>query len=248
MSEFTPIRHLKPGQKDLLITCIVLDIGRPNHTKENHEVRTVKVADKSGSVNLSLWDEPGKLISCGDILRLSRCYTNVWKNCLTLYIGRGGELLKVGEFCLLFAEVPFMSEANPELSAIQARIRADRGGGPNNNNNNGQPNNTNAPNTPGNITAQPGGGGLQNTSGGGNGNNGAAVKMMYGNNRNNGNHNAAGGVNGGSDPRSRSAGNGFSRSPANRRQPIPGRSGGGVGGPHPNMRPTTTHKDKSRPS
>ena len=30
------------------------------------EVRTVKLADKSGSVNLSLWNEPGKVLMSGD--------------------------------------------------------------------------------------------------------------------------------------------------------------------------------------
>ena len=43
----------------------MLDVGRVSVTKDSHEVRTVKVADKSGSVNLSLWDEPGKLIQSG---------------------------------------------------------------------------------------------------------------------------------------------------------------------------------------
>ena len=43
----------------------MLDVGRVSVTKDSHEVRTVKVADKSGSVNLSLWDEPGKLVQSG---------------------------------------------------------------------------------------------------------------------------------------------------------------------------------------
>ena len=46
----------------------MLDVGRVSVTKDSHEVRTVKVADKSGSVNLSLWDEPGKLIQSGMII------------------------------------------------------------------------------------------------------------------------------------------------------------------------------------
>ena len=48
-----------------IFQVIVLDVGRVSVTKDSHEVRTVKVADKSGSVNLSLWDEPGKLIQSG---------------------------------------------------------------------------------------------------------------------------------------------------------------------------------------
>jgi hypothetical protein len=54
MSEVALIRNLKPGMKDLSIMSIVLDIGRPTKTKEGHEVRSVKIADKTGSMNLSV--------------------------------------------------------------------------------------------------------------------------------------------------------------------------------------------------
>eukprot|EP00096_Caligus_rogercresseyi_P001554 TRINITY_DN1256_c0_g1_i1.p1 TRINITY_DN1256_c0_g1~~TRINITY_DN1256_c0_g1_i1.p1 ORF type:complete len:205 (+),score=36.81 TRINITY_DN1256_c0_g1_i1:40-654(+) len=143
MVEFIPVRNLKPGLKDLQLKCIVLEISRAKMTKDGHEVRTVKVADRSGSVNLSLWDEPGKLINSGDIVRLTKVYTNVWKNCLTLYIGKGGELSKVGEFCLVYNEMPFLSEPNPELAALQVQIQADRANnmGPGKMYSNGPPNN-----------------------------------------------------------------------------------------------------------
>ena len=54
MGEFTLIKHLKVGMKDLNLTFIVLDIGRPTKTKEGHEVRSVKIADRSAAINLSL--------------------------------------------------------------------------------------------------------------------------------------------------------------------------------------------------
>ncbi|KAG0729162.1 SOSS complex subunit B [Chionoecetes opilio] len=63
--QFTLIRELKPGMKNLRLVFIVLEIGRPNLTKENHEVRSVKVADRSGCINISLWDEPGQLLLVG---------------------------------------------------------------------------------------------------------------------------------------------------------------------------------------
>lgn len=34
----------------------------------------------------------------------------MFKNSLTLYVGKGGELQKVGDFCLPFSETPNMSE------------------------------------------------------------------------------------------------------------------------------------------
>lgn len=133
MAVFTPIRELKHGMKSLNVQFVVLEVGKASLTKEGHEVRTCKIADKTGSVNLSVWDEAGAHIQAGDICRLtkgsvllpvtvpflrlltsvflSRCrYASLWKGCLTLYTGKGGEIHKVGEFCMVFSEVPNMSE------------------------------------------------------------------------------------------------------------------------------------------
>ncbi|XP_076854504.1 SOSS complex subunit B2 isoform X2 [Brachyhypopomus gauderio] len=111
------IKDVKPGSKNLNIVFIVLEIGRVTKTKDGHEVRSCKVADKSGSIAISVWDELGSLIQPGDIIRLTRGYASMWKGCLTLYTGRGGDLQKIGEFCMVYSEVPNFSEPNPELLA-----------------------------------------------------------------------------------------------------------------------------------
>ncbi|GAB6019046.1 SOSS complex subunit B2 [Chamberlinius hualienensis] len=131
--EFASIKDLKPGMKNLNMIFIVLDMGRSNITKEGHEVRTCKVADKSGAVNMSMWDEPGQLLQSGDICRLTKGYTAMWKACLTLYMGKGGELLKIGEFCLVFSETPFMSEPNLDyIQNQQSILEANRSQSPTN--------------------------------------------------------------------------------------------------------------------
>ncbi|XP_045598342.1 SOSS complex subunit B1-B isoform X3 [Procambarus clarkii] len=127
--QYTQIRELKPGMKNLRLVFIVLEIGRPNMTKENHEVRSVKVADRSGCINISLWDEPGQLLQPGDIVNLTKGYVSVFKNCLTLYVGKGGDLQKVNEFCMQFSEQPNMSEPNPELVAPNKSLGSGGGGG-----------------------------------------------------------------------------------------------------------------------
>ncbi|XP_042213463.1 SOSS complex subunit B1-A-like isoform X4 [Homarus americanus] len=127
--QYTLIRELKPGMKNLKLVFIVLEIGRANMTKENHEVRSVKVADRSGCVNISLWDEPGQLLQPGDIVNLSKGYASFFKNCLTLYVAKGGDLQKVSEFCMQFSEQPNMSEPNPELAAATAASKQVGGGG-----------------------------------------------------------------------------------------------------------------------
>ncbi|XP_023221872.1 SOSS complex subunit B1-B-like [Centruroides sculpturatus] len=70
--EITNIRDLKPGMKNLNIIFIILEIGRPNTTKDGHEVRTCKIADRSACINLSVWDEPGNYIQSGDICKLTK--------------------------------------------------------------------------------------------------------------------------------------------------------------------------------
>ncbi|XP_012503390.1 PREDICTED: SOSS complex subunit B2 [Propithecus coquereli] len=91
------IKDIKPGLKNLNVVFIVLEIGRVTKTKDGHEVRSCKVADKTGSITISVWDEIGSLIQPGDIIRLTRGYASMWKGCLTLYTGRGGELQKIGD-------------------------------------------------------------------------------------------------------------------------------------------------------
>ncbi|XP_074421337.1 SOSS complex subunit B1 isoform X1 [Larus michahellis] len=123
MSTETLVKDVKPGLKNLNLIFIVLETGRVTKTKDGHEVRTCKVADKTGSINISVWDDVGNLIQPGDIIRLTKGYASVFKGCLTLYTGRGGDLQKIGEFCMVYSEVPNFSEPNPEYAAQQAQSK-----------------------------------------------------------------------------------------------------------------------------
>lgn len=127
--QYVYIKDIKPGQKNLNVIFIILEIGAPNRTKDNHTVRSCKVADKTGSVNISIWDDIGEMIMTGDICRLVKGYTNIFKNCLTLYAGKNGGISKIGEFCMQFSEVPNMSEPNPEYAQLQAQAKNDQQAG-----------------------------------------------------------------------------------------------------------------------
>lgn len=134
-----PIKDIRPGLKNININmCIVLEVGVPTMTKENREVRTLKVADSTACVNLSVWDEPGKLLVPGDIIRLTKGYASIWRQCLTLYSGKNGDIFKIGDFCLTFNETINMSEPNPNFSQTQQQLLTNGGlngssssGGPN---------------------------------------------------------------------------------------------------------------------
>lgn len=105
-----PIKDIKPGLKNINVVFIVLEVGAATVTKENREVRNFKVADPTACINVSVWDEPGKLLVPGDIVKLTKGYASVWRHCLTLYSGKNGDIHKIGEFCLTFNEQLNMSE------------------------------------------------------------------------------------------------------------------------------------------
>lgn len=112
------IKDMRPGLKNINTVFIVLEVGHPTLTKENREVRTFKVADQSACINASVWDEAGQLLIPGDIVRLTKGYVSVWRNCLTLYTSKGGDMQKIGEFCMVFNEQLNMSEPNQALTQI----------------------------------------------------------------------------------------------------------------------------------
>ncbi|KAL1518029.1 hypothetical protein ABEB36_001715 [Hypothenemus hampei] len=111
-TNYVLIKDMRPGLKNINVIFIVLEVGPVTLTKENREVRTFKVADATACVNASVWDEAGQLLMPGDIVRLTKGYLSVWRNCLTLYTGKGGEMQKIGEFCMIFNEQNNVSEPN----------------------------------------------------------------------------------------------------------------------------------------
>ena len=106
------LKDVRQGMKNLTVTVIVLDVGNPTTVKDNREVRTLKVADATASINLSVWDEPGHYLIPGDIIRLTKASATIFRNCLTLYSSKVGEIDKIGDFCMVFNEQFNMSDPN----------------------------------------------------------------------------------------------------------------------------------------
>ncbi|KXJ20787.1 SOSS complex subunit B2 [Exaiptasia diaphana] len=115
--QITEIKDIRPALKNINCVFICLDIGKPTQTKDGHTVRSCRFADKTGSINVSIWDEFGEALQTGDIIRFTRGYAAVWKGSLTLYTGRIGSLEKLGDFCLVFSETPNMSD--PSLDIVK---------------------------------------------------------------------------------------------------------------------------------
>lgn len=109
--EITLIKDLKVGLRNVNVIFIVLEVGQKTVlAKDGTEIRNCKIADRSASIALSIWGPLGNYIQPGDICRLYRGFVASWKGTPTLYVGKGGELTKSGEFCLIFNESINMSD------------------------------------------------------------------------------------------------------------------------------------------
>lgn len=75
-------------QRVILILHPFFLSGRVTKTKDGHEVRSCKVADKTGSIAISVWDELGSLIQPGDIIKLTRGYGSHLSETLNSFIYR----------------------------------------------------------------------------------------------------------------------------------------------------------------
>lgn len=117
---YVQIKDMRPGQKNVNVIFIVLEVSHPTLTKENREVRTFKVADPSGCINASIWDEAGQLLVPGDIVKLTKGYVSIWRNCLTLYTSKGGDLQKINEFCMVFNEQLNMSDPSQVFPPVSS--------------------------------------------------------------------------------------------------------------------------------
>lgn len=148
--DYVQLKDIRAGQKNINVVFIVLEVSHPTITKENREVRTFKVADSTACMNVSIWDEPGQLLMPGDIVRLTKGYASVWRQCLTLYSGKNGDIQKIGEFCMVINEQVNMSDPNPMLA--QQLVNQSGSGPPSSNVNNSITNNGNA----NSISSQPG--------------------------------------------------------------------------------------------
>ncbi|KAI1719671.1 SOSS complex subunit B2 [Ditylenchus destructor] len=112
-------RILQPNMKQVNTVFIVLDVGAPRQTSQGNEVRTVKIADHTGSIQMAVWNELGEYIMAGDIFRLKNGCTVVNRGCLGLSTGKTGELIKTGEFNMPYNELPDMSVYNGELDSAK---------------------------------------------------------------------------------------------------------------------------------
>ncbi|OTF72449.1 hypothetical protein BLA29_008784 [Euroglyphus maynei] len=68
------IKDIKAPMSKINLIAIAVEFVRRFMTKDNHEVRVFKFADRTACINMCLYDEVGACIQPGDICHLTQWF------------------------------------------------------------------------------------------------------------------------------------------------------------------------------
>ncbi len=90
------VKDMTESSKNVNATLKVIEIGEVKDIKSQYgdkRVCEVKVADGTGSILLSLWDDQIGKIAAGDSISIQNGYISVVRNSMRLNIGKYGKML-----------------------------------------------------------------------------------------------------------------------------------------------------------
>ncbi|KAI9598905.1 hypothetical protein BDF19DRAFT_109805 [Syncephalis fuscata] len=102
----TPLRDLRPMMRNIHCEVIVLEKVRPElGMRDGKVLNTFWVADRTGSVVLDIWGEPGTMVRVGDILRITNGEAKLFREKLHLAPARSyGRVRRIGQDTFHFNE------------------------------------------------------------------------------------------------------------------------------------------------
>ena len=91
------IKELQDGMKRVSVEAKVVEKGDPREVKsrfkdETYRIVDAVVADESGSVKLTLWNEQINLVNIGDNIKIENGYVTSFKSEIQLNVGKFGKL------------------------------------------------------------------------------------------------------------------------------------------------------------
>jgi replication factor A1 len=91
------IKELQDGMKRVSVEAKVVDKGDPREVKsrfkdETYRIVDAVIADESGSVKLTLWNEQIDQINVGDNIKIENGYVTSFKSEIQLNVGKFGKL------------------------------------------------------------------------------------------------------------------------------------------------------------
>ncbi len=91
------IKDLQDGQKRVSVEAKVVEKGDPREVRsrykdEVYHIVDAVVADESGSIKLTLWNEQIDLVNVGDNIKIENGYITSFKGEIQLNVGKFGKL------------------------------------------------------------------------------------------------------------------------------------------------------------
>ena len=122
------IGDLRPGMRNVNVDFKVLELGEKRevtsrYDSATHSVTEAKVADETGNVLLTLWDQTIDEVEAEKTYRLENGYTNLFKGHLRLNVGKYGKLEPIEKE---FEEIDTENDLSAQEHAQERRPR--RGG------------------------------------------------------------------------------------------------------------------------
>jgi replication factor A1 len=93
----TDIKDLADGMKRVSVEGKVVEKGDPREVKSRYKDETYRIvdaviADESGSIKLTLWNEQIEQVNVGDNLKIENGYVTSFKGETQLNVGKFGKL------------------------------------------------------------------------------------------------------------------------------------------------------------
>lgn len=129
------VKDMTENSKNVNATLKVIEIGEVKDIQSkfgDKRVCEVKVADATGSILLSLWDDQIGKIAVGDTISIQNGYISVVRNSMRLNIGKYGKMLLSEETLPEVNTEPNVSERHveqPERPRRSGGFERGRGGG-----------------------------------------------------------------------------------------------------------------------
>ncbi|MBX8631975.1 MAG: single-stranded DNA-binding protein [Thermoplasmata archaeon] len=96
--ELTKIADLTPESKSVNVIAKVLSVGEPKEIPSkfgpSRKVAEVPIADESGSVVLSLWQDQIGTVSEGETIQIENGYVSLVKGHIRVNVGKYGKITK----------------------------------------------------------------------------------------------------------------------------------------------------------
>jgi ssDNA-binding replication factor A large subunit len=91
------IKDLNDGMKRVSVEAKVVEKGDPREVRSRYKDETYRIvdaviADETGSIKLTLWNEQIEQVNVGDNIKIENGYVTSFKNEVQLNVGKFGKL------------------------------------------------------------------------------------------------------------------------------------------------------------